>query len=124
MPIASGTTLGVYEIATARGAGGMGEVYRARDTKLGRSVAIKVLPEAFVFDADRVETKPTLVFGKAVRGPRTFPTAAPTTPRTFDIAPNGKVIGVIVPGQTPTSGTQQRTIPVVLNWFEELKSRQ
>ena len=54
MPIASGTTLGAYEIATALGAGGMGEVYRARDTKLGRSVAIKVLPEAVLSDADRV----------------------------------------------------------------------
>ncbi len=54
MPISAGTTLGSYEISTALGAGGMGEVYRARDTKLGRSVAIKVLPEAFAFDADRV----------------------------------------------------------------------
>ena len=49
MPIASGTTLGVYEIATALGAGGMGEVYRARDTKLGSGVAVKILPDAFSF---------------------------------------------------------------------------
>jgi serine/threonine protein kinase len=54
MALASGTTLGVYEITAALGAGGLGEVYRARDTKLGRSVAIKVLPEAFQFDTDRL----------------------------------------------------------------------
>ncbi|MDP2318379.1 MAG: protein kinase [Acidobacteriota bacterium] len=54
MPLAPGTTLGTYEITGSLGAGGMGEVYRARDTRLGRSVAIKVLPEAFAGDADRV----------------------------------------------------------------------
>ena len=54
MPITSGTRLGSYEIVTQIGAGGMGEVYEARDTKLGRNVAIKVLPAAFVNDPDRL----------------------------------------------------------------------
>jgi serine/threonine protein kinase len=54
MPLKSGTRLGSYEITGAIGAGGMGEVYRARDSKLGRDVAIKVLPEEFARDAERM----------------------------------------------------------------------
>ena len=54
MPLPAGTKLGTYEILSAIGAGGMGEVYQAHDSKLGRDVAIKVLPEAFAHDADRL----------------------------------------------------------------------
>src|SRR6202166_4533016 len=54
MALASGTRLGSYEGVAQIGAGGMGEVYQAHDTKLGRDVAIKVLPEAFAHDADRL----------------------------------------------------------------------
>src|SRR5258708_7320020 len=54
MPLVTGTRLGFYEVVALLGAGGMGEVYRARDTKLGREVAIKVLPDAFAFDPERV----------------------------------------------------------------------
>src|SRR6202140_1297668 len=54
MALASGTRLGSYEVVTQIGAGGMGEVYRAHDTKLGRDVAIKVLPEAFAHDPERL----------------------------------------------------------------------
>ena len=50
----SGTKLGHYEISTLLGKGGMGEVWRARDTKLGREVAIKTLPEEFAKDSDRL----------------------------------------------------------------------
>src|SRR5438477_9869335 len=51
MPISSGTRLGPYEIVAPLGAGGMGEVWRGRDTRLDRSVAIKVLPAEFSQDA-------------------------------------------------------------------------
>src|ERR1700684_244708 len=54
MAIPSGTKFGFYEVTAQIGAGGMGEVYRAHDTKLGRDVAIKVLPEAFAHDAERL----------------------------------------------------------------------
>src|SRR5687768_5726313 len=54
MPLATGTRLGPYEITAAIGAGGMGEVYRARDTRLHRDVAIKVLPPVFASDPDRL----------------------------------------------------------------------
>ena len=54
MSLASGTKLGPYEVTAMIGAGGMGEVYRARDSRLKRDVAIKVLPQAFSADADRL----------------------------------------------------------------------
>src|SRR5215472_8298771 len=54
MPLAPGNKLGPHEIVAPLGAGGMGEVYRARDAKLGRDIALKVLPEAFARDAERM----------------------------------------------------------------------
>src|SRR5918994_5457925 len=53
MPLDPGTRLGAYEIVGPLGAGGMGEVYRARDTRLERHVALKLVIEAFVADPDR-----------------------------------------------------------------------
>src|SRR5262245_64787975 len=54
MSIASGTRLGPYEILSPLGAGGMGEVYRARDTRVVRDLAVKVLPSSFSADQDRL----------------------------------------------------------------------
>ena len=54
MPLAAGTKLGPYEIVGPLGAGGMGEVYRARDARLSRDVAVKVLPASFVADPERL----------------------------------------------------------------------
>ena len=55
MALTSGTKLGPYEIQSLLGAGGMGEVYRAHDSRLNRTVAIKVLPASFSADRDRLQ---------------------------------------------------------------------
>jgi serine/threonine protein kinase len=55
MALTAGTKLGPYEIVGLLGAGGMGEVYRAKDTRLERTVAIKILPEALSSDSDRLQ---------------------------------------------------------------------
>src|SRR3954469_13833930 len=54
MSLSPGTRLGVYEVTGRLGAGGMGEVYRGRDTRLHRDVALKILPEAFARDPERL----------------------------------------------------------------------
>jgi serine/threonine protein kinase len=54
MSLAAGTRLGAYEVSALLGIGGMGEVYRARDTRLKRDVALKILPESFAGDPERL----------------------------------------------------------------------
>ena len=54
MPLEPGSSLGPYSVTVKIGEGGMGEVWQARDTKLDRNVALKVLPEAFTSDPDRL----------------------------------------------------------------------
>jgi eukaryotic-like serine/threonine-protein kinase len=54
MSVAAGQRLGPYEILSPLGAGGIGEVYRAKDSNLGREVALKILPDVFARDADRM----------------------------------------------------------------------
>ena len=54
MPLQPGSRLGPYEVTALIGEGGMGQVFRARDTKLSREVALKVLPDSFAHDADRL----------------------------------------------------------------------
>ena len=54
MALALGTRIGAYEVASLLGAGGMGEVYQARDTRLKRDVALKILPESYAGDPERL----------------------------------------------------------------------
>jgi serine/threonine protein kinase len=93
MALTSGTKLGPYEIQSPLGAGGMGEVYRARDTRLNRDVAVKILPEAFARDAERMrrfeqEARAVAALSHRAASPSTrirprAPLPAPTRPRFF-----------------------------------------
>ena len=79
MALTLGARLGPYEILSPLGAGGMGEVYRARDTKLDRDVAIKILPDAFVSDPERIARFQREA--KTLRGPRPRPRRCPARRR-------------------------------------------
>ena len=70
MPLHPGTTLGPYQVTAKIGEGGMGKVYQARDTKLDRDVALKVLPEAFTSDPDRLGVGCNYVVHHAALGSR------------------------------------------------------
>jgi serine/threonine protein kinase len=112
MGLSPGTRFGAFEILDAIGAGGMGEVYRARDTKLKRDVAIKVLPEAVGGDSNR-----------AARFHREAELLAalnhPNIAAVYGIEDSDHTTAIVmelVEGET-------RDARLVLNWSEELKQR-
>ncbi len=99
MPLEVGSRLGPYEITGPLGAGGMGEVYRAKDTRLDRSVAIKILPPHLSGDLGGC-----------------YP---------YDLAPDGKRFAVVLnPGTAEDSSVKPRdSVLVVLNFFDELRRK-
>jgi len=107
MALTNGTRLGDYEVSALIGAGGIGEVYRARDTKLGRDVAIKILPDAFSKDRERL--------ARFEREARLF---SGVTPGKWDVAPDGEHFVVIEPIEAEPAPTR---LYLVMNWGEELK---
>ena len=94
MALSPGTRLGPYEGIDILGAGGMGEVYRARDTKRGREVAVKVLPDALLRSHQS---------------------------RIAGLEREARFLGLLLSGQGGQSAPA--AIHVVVNWFEELKGR-
>jgi Tol biopolymer transport system component len=81
------------------------------------------IPRVGALEVVSVVTRPAFAFGNPVAVPRSFPTAAPTTPRTFDVVPtSGKIVSVATSGPA-SSPASAAVINVVLNWFEELNAR-
>jgi serine/threonine protein kinase len=107
MPLTTGTRLGPYEIVSQAGAGGMGEVYRARDTRLDRTVAIKLLPDQVSADREIRE-----------RFEREARTVAALNHPNIDVMPDGEHFLVNVSSQQAALTAGQVTpITVGLNWL-------
>jgi serine/threonine protein kinase len=121
----AGTKLGRYEIRSKLGAGGMGEVYRARDEKLNRDVAIKVLPAALSDDADRLHRfEQEAQAAGALNHPNILVTKplfqidikrAPGYP--YAVAPDGSRFLV----NTPADANNPVPMTLILNWPATLK---
>jgi serine/threonine protein kinase len=111
MAVSAGTRLGPYAIVAPLGAGGMGEVYRARDTKLERDVAIKILPELLAAEPDRI--------ARFEREVKTL--AALNHPHIAAIYGVEEASGI--EGAAGDQRAASPTITVVLNWSEELKAK-
>src|SRR5262245_45110394 len=103
-----GTKLAHYEIVTHLGSGGMGDVYQASDTKLGRSVAIKFLPETFSYDTERVAR-----FQREVRVLRSLnhPNIA-AIHGLEEIDPRHFLVMELVPGETLADRIKRGAIPI------------
>ena len=99
MPLSPGARLGPYEIVAPLGAGGMGEVYRARDTRLNRDVALKVLPEDFARDPSRRQR-----FEKEARSVAAL--NHPNIVAVYDVGENF-LVSELVDGETPPPTPRQ-----------------
>ena len=127
MALAPGTRLGAYEILTLLGSGGMGDVYQARDTRLGRDVAVKVLPSELSADPDRLVRFEREAHALAVLNHPNICTvydvgAVPSTQTGasgYDLSLDGRRF---LRAQ-PVESEHATEITVVLNWSGELKQR-
>jgi len=120
MALTPGTRLGVYDVTARIGEGGMGQVYRATDTTLGRQVAIKILPDAFASDPERLArslSAPKKLFDLD----KTALQAAPLSGRSlFGVSPDGqRFLMVQRVGKHDTS----RALVVVQDWLAEFANR-
>jgi hypothetical protein len=106
LAISPGTRLGVYEVTASIGAGGMGQVFRARDTKLNRDVALKVLPDSFASDQDRL--------ARFEREAQVLDVPGFINNRRFVVTPDGQQFIV------PVQKAEALPITVVLNWASGL----
>lgn len=79
-------------------------------------------PAPGVFESVSVTTRPAFAFGNPVTVPRTFQGGPPMEQRLYDMMPDGRILGIVVPGQANSQNLAEE-IYVVLNWFEELKTR-
>jgi len=102
MSLSPGTRIGAYEVVAQLGAGGMGEVYRAHDTKLNRDVAIKVLAELVATDPERLARFQTTVFGGGASVNNWY----------WDATADGQRFLI----NSLSGGAEPSTLNVVLNW--------
>ncbi len=119
MPLSAGQRLGPYEIVAFIGAGGMGDVYRARDPRLGRDVAIKVLPAAFSADADRLRR-----FEQEARAAAAL--NHPNILAVYDIGTHGDapfIVSELLEGETLREQLDTGPVAVRKTAFDEIEGR-